>query len=82
MEVSSLGNFASAQKQTTETSSTAGSKNASLASASSEPQGTTTEEAQTSPIPPVNQTGGLSGEEGNTVAPGTGSSGGAIDLLT
>ena len=68
MEVSSLGNFASAQKQTTETSSTEGSKNARLASASNEPQGTATEEAQTRPIPPVNQPGGLSGEEGNAVA--------------
>ena len=81
MEVPSLGNFASAQKQTTETSSTEGSKNARLASASNEPQGTATEEAQTSPIPPVNQTGGLSGEEGNTVTPESGFSG-AIDLLT
>ena len=80
MEVSSLGNFASAQKQTTETNSTEGSKSARLASASSEPQGTVTEEAQTSPIPPVNQTGGLSGEEGNTVAPDS-SAGTAGDLL-
>ena len=81
MEVSSLGNFASAQKQTTETNSTEGSKSACLASASSEPQGTTTEEAQTSPIPPVHQTAELSGEEGNTVAPESGPSG-AVDLLT
>jgi hypothetical protein len=81
MEVSSLGNFASAQKQTTETNSTEGSKSARLASASSEPQGTTTEEAQTSPIPPVHQTAELSGEEGNTVAPESGLSG-AVDLLT
>ena len=81
MEVSSLGNFASAQKQTTETNSTEGSKSARLASASSEPQGTTTEEAQTSPIPPVNQTAELSGEEGNTVAPEAGP-GGVVDLLT
>ena len=81
MEVSSLGNFASAQKQTTETNSTEGSKSARLASASSEPQGTTTEEVQTSPIPPVHQTAELSGEEGNTVAPESGP-GGAVDLLT
>ena len=81
MEVPSLGNFASAQKQTTETNSTEGSKSARLASASSEPQGTTTEEAQTSPIPPVHQTAELSGEEGNTVAPESGP-GGAVDLLT
>jgi hypothetical protein len=81
MEVSSLGNFASAQKQTTETNSTEGSKSARLASASSEPQGTTTEEAQTSPIPPVHQTAELSGEEGNTVAPESGPDG-AVDLLT
>ncbi len=81
MEVSSLGNFASAQKQTTETNSTEGSKSARLASASSEPQGSTTEEAQTSPIPPVHQTAELSGEEGNTVAPESGP-GGAVDLLT
>ena len=81
MEVSSLGNFASAQKQTTETNSTEGSKSARLASASSEPQGTTTEEAQTSPIPPVHQTAELSGEEGNTVAPESGP-GGAVDILT
>ena len=81
MEVSSLGNFASAQKQTTETNSTEGSKSARLASASSEPQGTTTEEAQTSPIPPVHQTAELSGEEGNTVAPES-RPGGAVDFLT
>ena len=80
MEVSSLGNFASAQKQTTETSSNDGSKSARLSSASSEPQGTTTEEAQTSPIPPVNQTAELSGEEGNAVASES-SAGSAVDLL-
>ena len=81
MEVSSLGNFASAQKQTTETNSTEGSKSARLASASSEPQGTTTEEAQNCPLPPVHQTAELSGEEGNTGAPESGP-GGAVDLLT
>jgi len=81
MEVSSLGNFASAQKQTTETNSNDGSKSARLASAYSEPQGTTTEEAQTSPIPPVNQTAELSGEEGNAVASES-SAGSAVDLLT
>ena len=80
MEVSSLGNFASAQKQTTETNSNDGSKSARLASTSSEPQVTTTEEAQTSPIPPVNQTAELSGEEGNAVASES-SAGSAVDLL-
>ena len=80
MEVSSLGNFSAAQKQTSEISSTEGSKSARLASASSETQGTATEEAQTSPIPPVNQTGELSGEEGNSVASESGS-GNAVDLL-
>ena len=75
MEVSSLGNFASAQKPTTETSSTEGAR-----SASTESQGTNTEEAQTSPIPPVNQTAELSGEEGNSVNSES-SSGGAVDLL-
>ena len=77
MEVSSLGNFAAAQKQTTETSE--GNKDARPA-ASAESQGTTTEEAQNSPIPPVNQAAGLSGEEGNTVAPEL-SSGAEVDLL-
>lgn len=77
MEVSSLGNFTAAQKQTTETNE--GSKDA-RPSASAESQGTTTEEAQASPIPPVNQTAELSGEEGNTTASESGS-GGAVDLL-
>ena len=75
MEVSSLGSFASAQKTTTETSSTEGGR-----SASTESQGTNTEEAQTSPIPPVNQTAELSGEEGNTTASESGA-GSAVDLL-
>lgn len=79
MEVSSLGNFASSQKQTTETSSAEGSKSARLASVSTEPQGTTTE-AQTSPIPPVNQTSEVGGENGNTGSSETGS-GVAVDLL-
>ena len=63
MDVSNLGNFSSAQKQTTE-------KNEEIKDsrtvASVESQVTTTEEAQTSPIPPVNQTNELSREEGNT----------------
>lgn len=80
MEVSSLGNFSAAQKTTSEPNSTEGSKSGRLASASSQPQGTPTEEAQTSPIPPVNQTGELSGEEGNSVNSES-SSGGAVDLL-
>ncbi|MBT6855561.1 MAG: hypothetical protein HOA09_08365 [Nitrospina sp.] len=75
MEVSSLGSFASAQKTTTETSSNEGAR-----SASTESQGTNTEEAQTSPIPPVNQTAELSGEEGNTTASESGA-GSAVDLL-
>lgn len=77
MEVSSLGNFATTQKQTAETSDD--SKDA-RPSASTESQSTTTEEAQTSPIPPVNQTAELGGEEGNTVEAESGS-GGAVDLL-
>jgi hypothetical protein len=81
MEVSSLGNFNATQKPTSEISSTEGSKSGRLASASSQPQGTPTEEAQSSPIPPVNQTGELSGEEGNTVTGDSGAAGGAVDLL-
>ena len=76
MEVSSLGNFAAAQKQTTETSE--GNKDAGASSTSIQPQGTNTEEAQTSPIPPVNQTADAGG--GNTVNPES-SSGGSVDLL-
>ena len=75
MEVSSLGNFTAASKKTSELSSNEGSKNASAAS---QPQGAATEEAQTSPIPPVNQTGDAAG--GNTVNPES-SSGSAVDLL-
>jgi hypothetical protein len=75
MEVSSLGNFAAAPKQTSELSSNEGSKNASAAS---QPQATATEGAQTSPIPPVNETGDAAG--GNTVNPES-SSGSAVDLL-
>ena len=81
MEVSSLGNFNTAPKQTTDTVSTEGSKTARLAPSSNEPQGTSTEEAQASPLPPVNQTGGLAGENGNTAATES-NLGGAIDLLT
>ena len=78
MEVSSLGNFSAAQKPTAETSE--GSKDARATTTSNESQGTSTEEAQASPIPPVNQTAELSSEEGNTVSSETGS-GGAVDLL-
>lgn len=78
MEVSSLGNFSAAQKPTAETSE--GSKDARTASSSNEVQGTNTEEAQASPIPPVNQAAELSSEEGNTVTSESGS-GGAVDLL-
>ena len=77
MDVSNLGNFSTAQKLTSETSE--GSKDARLASTTSnEAQGTSTEEAQASPIPPVNQATKLSSEEGNQV---TSDSGGAVDLL-
>jgi hypothetical protein len=76
MEVSSLGNFTAAQKPTAEASE--GSKDARATSTSNEPKGTATEEAQASPIPPVNQTTDASG--GNTVAVESGS-GGAVDLL-
>jgi len=78
MEVSSLGNFSAAQKPTAETSE--GSKDARPAASSAESRGTTTEEAQTSPIPPVNQAAELSGEEGNTTAPES-DTGSAVDLL-
>jgi hypothetical protein len=81
MEVSSLGNFSAPQKTTSEISPTEGSKSARLGSTSSQPQGTATEEAQTSPIPPVNQTAQLSGEEGNSVASDSGPTGTAVDLL-
>jgi hypothetical protein len=80
MEVSSLGNFASAQKQTTETSSAEGGKTARSATVSSAPQDAVTEEAQTSPVPPVNQTAELSGQEGNTVTPESGG-GTTVDVL-
>lgn len=76
MEVPSLGNVSAAQKPTVEASE--GSKDARAATTKT--QGTTTEEAQASPLPPVNQASELSGEEGNTVTSESGS-GGAIDLL-
>ena len=63
MEVSNLGNVSAAHKQTTE-------KNVEIKDSrtivSTQSQGTNTAEAQTSPIPPVNQTNALSSEEGNT----------------
>jgi hypothetical protein len=76
MEVPSLGNVSAAQKPVVETSE--GSRDARAAT--TESQGTSTEEAQTSPIPPVNQASELSSEEGNTVTSESGS-GGAVDLL-
>jgi hypothetical protein len=66
MEVSSLGNFTAAHKQTTEKNEES-KDGRTLTSAQS--QGTTTEEAQASPIPPVNHTNELSGEEGNITEP-------------
>ena len=78
MEVPTVGNFSAAQKPAVETSE--GSKDARAASTSNEAQGTSTEEAQASPIPPVNQASELSSEEGNTVTSESGS-GGAVDLL-
>ena len=63
MDVLNLVNLSATQKQTTE-------KNEEIKGgrtlASVESQVTITEEAQTSPIPPVNQTNELSREEGNT----------------
>ena len=80
MEVSNLGSLAAGPKPSNETNSTSeGSRNARLA-VSSEPQGTSTEEAQASPIPPVNQSAATSGEEGSLVSSESGS-GGAIDVL-
>ena len=76
MDVSTLGNFSTSQKPTAETSE--GNKDARATSTSNEAQGTSTEEAQASPIPPVNQATKLSSEEGNQV---TSDSGGAVDLL-
>ena len=77
MDVSNLGNFSAAQKQTTE-------KNEEIKGgrtlASVESQVTTTEEAQTSLIPPVNQTNRLSSEEGNTTNRES-KTNGVIDLL-
>ena len=78
MEVPTLGNISAAQKPIVETSE--GSRDARAASTSTEAQGTNTEEAQTSPIPPANQAAELSSEEGNTVTTESGS-GGAVDLL-
>ncbi|MBT5471593.1 MAG: hypothetical protein HOK41_13400, partial [Nitrospina sp.] len=65
MEVPTLGNFSAAQKPTAETSE--GNKDARATSTSNEAQGTSSEEAQASPIAPVNQAAALSNEEGNKV---------------
>ena len=78
MDVSTLGNFSAAQKPTAETSE--GNKDARVTSTSNETQGTSTEEAQASPIAPVNQAAELSNEEGNKVTSES-ESGGAVDLL-
>ena len=78
MEVSSLGNFSTAQKTTGENNEA--SKDARAASTSNEAQGTSTEGAQASSFPPVNQASKLSSEEGNTVKSESGSPG-AVDLL-
>jgi hypothetical protein len=78
VDVSSLGNFSSAQKPNAETSE--GSKDARATSTSNETQGTGTEEAQASPIAPVNQASELSNEEGNKVISES-ESGGTVDLL-
>jgi hypothetical protein len=63
MDISNLGNFRATQRQTSENNEEIKDVR-TLASVKS--QVTTTEEAKTSPIPPVNQTNDLSGEEGNT----------------
>ena len=77
MDVSNLGSFSAAQRQTIE-------KNEEIKDgrtlASVESQVTTTEEAQTSLIPPVNQTNRLSSEEGNTTNRES-KTNGVIDLL-
>ena len=63
MDISNLGNFRATQRQTSENNEEIKDVR-TLASVKS--QVTTTEEAKTSPVPPVNQTNDLSGEEGNT----------------
>ena len=63
MDISNLGNFRATQRQTSENNEEIKDV---LTLASVKSQVTTTEEAKTSPIPPVNQTNDLSGEEGNT----------------
>jgi hypothetical protein len=78
VDISNLGNFSAAQKSTSETSE--GSKDARSTSTSNEAQGTSTEEAQASLIPPVNQAAELSREEGNKLTSES-EPGGAIDLL-
>jgi hypothetical protein len=78
MDVSTLGNFSVTQKPSAETSE--GNKDARATSTSNESQGTSTEEAQASPIAPVNQVAELSNEEGNKVTSES-KSGGAVDLL-
>ena len=78
MDVSILGNFSATQKLPAETSE--GNKDARATSTSNETQGTSTEEAQASPIAPVNQAAELSNEEGNKVTSES-ESGGAVDLL-
>jgi hypothetical protein len=78
MEVAGLGNFSASQKSTAETSE--GSKDARAKATSNEVQGTNTEEAQASQIPPVNQASELSSEASNSVTTESGS-GEVVDLL-
>jgi hypothetical protein len=78
MEVSSLGNFSNTQKPAGE--SNEANKDARAASTSNEAKGTSTEEAQASPLPPVTQAPELNSEEGNTVTSET-ESGVAVDFL-
>ena len=77
MEVSNLGSFSAAQKQTTEKNEV-GKDSPNLTSVES--QGTATVAAQPRPIPPVNQTTELSSEEGNITNLGSETSR-AVDIL-
>mgnify|MGYP001454668037 CR=1 FL=1 len=80
MEVSSLGTLAAGQKKSSEASSASEESRNDGIVLSSKPQGTSNEEAQTSPFPPVKQPAALSGEEGNSVRHEP-ASGGGIDVL-
>ena len=76
MDISNLGNFRATQRQTSENNEEIKDVR-TLASVKS--QVTTTEEAKTSPIPPVNQTNEMSSEEGNTTRESEGNQ--VVDLL-